>query len=59
MAKCKSVEFTIPSADGTPIKINYCFRGRCEKKLVQSLPDKLAGRAVFGIIIVWFVIIDE
>ena len=74
MAKCKSVEFTIPSTDGgrdgklnwmmlssclyvgyvdiwsrylpqcvfespslksfdgTPIKINYCFRGRCEKK---------------------------
>ena len=32
MAKCKSVEFTIPSADGTPIKINYCFRGRYEKK---------------------------
>jgi hypothetical protein len=30
-----------------------------KKELVQSLPDKLAGRAVFGIISVWFENINE
>lgn len=85
MAKCKSVEFTIPSADGgrdgklnwmmlspclyvgyvdiwsrylpqcvfespslksidgTPIKINYCFRGRCEIMLNAGATTFVVG----------------